>query len=191
MAEQLISKMELYILSLDIDSTTKKYILMAFKKYADVIKKFYNNAYGKTVHANKSANDYLEISINNFKSRLQIVLESENNPFEYVTYILNNADMYNDSILAGETRNEKDRLSELYKKISKGNYIQIFYYEVLTYSSTNYNLLCFDIYKLARKMGYNDEAEDNILFSTDEKIHIGYSKALVPQNIKETVNNVE
>lgn len=165
MVDKAVEDIKREIMLLDIDADIKNNILKALIKYSEILISFYNKAY-----KNKEVADYyLNQSISIFRSRLYEIITYDQSPFEYVEYIVNNLDKFNVSLLNNEPRESKIALTDLVEKIEKGNYIETFYYEALTYSSTNYNKLCLELIRLAKYMGYRGGFKD---IYTDESMNV-------------------
>ncbi len=144
-----------YILSLNINNNTKNKILEEFNKYINTLINFYK----KILQNNpETANMYMLINCEKFKKNLDIYIYSNNNPQKHIIYIKNNLSKEN------EYKIRNDRLAEIYNLIKKGTLNDIFYKEILTCSSKNYNTLCADIRNLASFMGY-----DNQMFDEEDK----------------------
>ena len=188
MADLIINEIRNYILSLELDSNITEDIIKSFDKYTEIVKNFYCNAYQRNP---KVANDYLNSKLEEFKNKLDIFLNSENSSLEYIEYILNNRELFDASKLLKLKRDVRERYEHLYNKIIDGTYINDFYEEMLTHSSKNFNIICTELYTLARYMGYNDEVDDSIPLSTEEKIYLGSAKTKIPKIVRETVSRVE
>ena len=176
MKEEIFNGIEKYILSLDLDDNIKNDILITFIRYKDIVIKFYKNAYDKN---KKVATEYLMAASCMFKDRLDGFLLSDINPLVYIDYISSNMGMYRKIKKVNLNRQEQERFEEIYNRIINGTYMKTFYEEIFTYSSKNFDIVCFDLYRLAIYMGYNDELDDNI--------DGPFVKKMVPNNIKMTL----
>ena len=163
MSDNVIEETRQNIELLNIDSSVRKNILEVYDNYSKIVKKFYDNAYERTCNKDISnATDYLKQAINMFLERLNSLLNDKNDILIYLSYIKNNLDMFDDKKLLNESRNNKERMLELYERISTNTFNKNFYEEVLTYSSKTLKVLTSELYALARYMGYTDDAEDSL-----------------------------
>ena len=168
MDNDITESVEYLILTLHIDEKTKKDIMDTYKSYVETINNFYNKIYNKNQIV---AENYLNDSINIFKDKLKTFLCAPSNSLEYIKYISDNLDLFDETKLVTLSNKEKERLVQIYEKIKAGTYIRDFYVEILTHSSRNIKNVSLEIYELASLMNYNDEVDD--------KINGDYSKTII------------
>lgn len=158
MTNTVIYQIRMEIEKIITDKTEKENILKVFDNYSRIISNFYEKAY--EVNSN-IANDYLKQSIKLFINRLKQFESSKDEIYQYLNYILNNIDLFDEVKLIKEPREKRERLIELYDKVTNSNYIGKLYEEILTHSSKTIPRITFDLYSLARYMGYTDEINDD------------------------------
>ena len=172
--EKLNKKIFDYIESLKLNYNKKiriyniylKFINEKYKTYSSI--KYYNK---------KEAVTYLKNDANNFKKRIDLLIKTNENAFEYIRFINNNKYNFNINTL---TYNDK----KIYEWIMSPSFD--IYVESLISNKHNYMEICQKLHYLAVKFGYTKDLEK----STD-KTKVNYNDASVPDAIKNAIKGVE
>lgn len=161
-----------YILSLNINYHVKKKILIEFDEHISSLMNFYNRI---LENDEKTASSYIKMIITKFRANLDVYLYSTINLEPYIEYIKRNISSFN------EIKIRNDRMIRVYELIKNDTLKDLFFKEILIYSSRDYNTLCTDIRNLAFYLGYREQ----------DKPNISYSDLNVPEAIKNKIKSVE
>lgn len=161
-----------YILDLNISDYVKNKILIELDEHINSLMNFYNKVLENDA---ETASLYMKITINKFRNNLDMYLSSNFDLTPYIEFIKENISTFN------ENKIRNDRMIRVYELIKNDTLNDLFFKEILIYSSRDYNTLCTDIRDLAFYLGYSEQ----------DKPNISYSDLNVPEAIKNEIKSVE